>query len=140
MNQPFFSIVIPTFNRAELFPLAVRSILNQTFDDFEIIVSDNCSGDATPEVAKQFTDSRVLYVRTPEHYTIADAWEFARLHAMGRMIIMLSDDDALVKTALAHFHDESEGRGADFIFSQVAEYRDQSFPGADRNSVTCPRT
>ena len=54
MTTPFFSIVIPTFNRSDLFPYAVRSILNQTFEDFEIIISDNCSADDTPQVAKQF--------------------------------------------------------------------------------------
>jgi len=138
MNQPFFSIVIPTFNRSELFPLAVRSILNQTFEDFEIILSDNYSADPTAEVAKQFTDPRVHYVRTPQHYTIADAWEFARRHAKGELIMMLSDDDALVGTALEHFWRESERHDADFLFSRVAEYRDQSFPGPDRNSVDCP--
>lgn len=138
MAAPFFSVVIPTYNRSELFPLAVRSILQQTFENFEIIVSDNCSVDNTPEVARQFTDPRVQYVRTPQHYTISDAWEFARRHAKGELIMMLSDDDALVGTALARFRQDAELYGADFIFSRVAEYRDESFPGPDRNSVDCP--
>lgn len=138
MSQPFFSIVIPTYNRSELFPLAVQSILNQTFKDFEIIVSDNYSADPTPEVVKRFTDPRVKYVRTPVHYTIADAWEFARTHANGQFIMMLSDDDALVSSALERFADEAKNQDADFLFSSVAEYRDLSFPGIDRNSVSCP--
>ena len=138
MRAPFFSIVIPTYNRSELFPLAVRSILQQTFTDFEIIISDNFSADNTPEAAKQFTDPRVQYVRTPQHYTIADAWEFARSHAKGELIVMLSDDDALVGSALERFQQASERHDADFLFSRVAEYRDQSFPGPDRNSVDCP--
>ena len=96
MKTPFFSIVIPTFNRSDLFPYAVRSILNQTFEDFEIIISDNCSADDTPDVARQFTDPRFKYVRTPHHFTIADSWEFARSHAIGKLIFMLSDDDALL--------------------------------------------
>ena len=138
MIAPFFSVVIPTYNRSELFPLAVRSILQQTFENFEIIVSDNCSVDDTPEVARQFTDPRVRYVRTPQHYTISDAWEFARRHAKGELVLMLSDDDALVGTALERFRQESERHDADFLFSRVAEYRDESFPGPDRNSVSCP--
>ena len=138
MKTPFFSIVIPTFNRSDLFPYAVRSILNQTFEDFEIIISDNCSDDDTPETAKQFTDPRVRYVRTPRHYTIADSWEFARSNAKGKLIIMLSDDDALVGSALEQFQQQSERYDADFVFSRVVEYYDQSCPGTDRNSVTCP--
>ena len=55
---PLFSVVIPTFNRSDLFPYAVKSILNQTFQDIEIVLSDNCSGDNTREVAHQFDDAR----------------------------------------------------------------------------------
>ena len=137
--MPLFSIVIPTFNRSDLFPYAVRSILNQTFEDFEIIISDNCSGDDTPEVARQFTDPRVKYVQTPRHFTIADAWEFARSYASGKFIMMLSDDDALISTALQRFAEQSISHDADFLFSNVAEYRDRSYPGPDQNSVDCPR-
>jgi glycosyltransferase involved in cell wall biosynthesis len=136
--QPYFSVVIPTYNRSELFPLAVRSILNQTFDDYEVIVSDNGSSDATPHVATAFADPRVRYARTPRHFTIADSWEFARSQATGRFTIMLSDDDALVASALERLHQEAERHGAEFLFSKVVEYQDGSFEGADRNSVSCP--
>ena len=138
MTTPFFSIVIPTFNRSDLFPYAVRSILNQTFEDFEIIISDNCSADDTPQVAKQFEDPRFKYVRTPQHFTIADSWEFARSHALGKLIFMLSDDDALLPAALERFAYESRRHDADFLFCTPAYYRDLSYPGPDRNSVDCP--
>jgi glycosyltransferase involved in cell wall biosynthesis len=137
-ETPFFSVVIPTFNRSDLFPYAVQSILNQTFGDFEIIISDNCSEDDTPETAKQFTDPRVRYVRTPGHCSIPNSWEFARSHAHGKLIIMLSDDDALVDSALEHFHEQAQRYDAEFLFSRVVEYYDKSFPGLERNSVTCP--
>jgi glycosyltransferase involved in cell wall biosynthesis len=65
MTMPFFSVVIPTFNRGDLLPYAVQSVLKQTFEDFEIIVSDNCSSDDTPKVSKQFEDPRFRYLRTP---------------------------------------------------------------------------
>jgi len=116
MTTPFFSIVIPTFNRSDLFPYAVQSILNQTFDDFEIIVSDNCSSDDTAQVAKQFEDRRFKYVKTPSHCTIADSWEFARSHASGKFIMMLSDDDALLPEALERFAQEATKKDADFLF------------------------
>jgi glycosyltransferase involved in cell wall biosynthesis len=138
MTQPFFSIVIPTYNRSNLFPLAVRSLLKQTFPDFEIVISDNCSEDDTPQVARQFTDARVRYVRTPQHYVIADSWEFARRQATGKLIIMLSDDDAFVGTALERFAHEATRHEADFVFCAIAQYRDRSFPGPEKNSVECP--
>jgi len=51
---------------------------------------------------------------------------------------MLSDDDALVGSALEQFQRQSEGYDADFVFSRVVEYYDQSVPGLERNSVVCP--
>ncbi len=54
MTSPLFSIVIPTYNRSDLVQGAVRSVLGQTFDDFEVVVSDNCSQDDTREVIEAF--------------------------------------------------------------------------------------
>jgi glycosyltransferase involved in cell wall biosynthesis len=138
MTHPFFSIVIPTYNRSNLFPLAVRSLLAQTFEDFEVVVSDNCSTDDTPQVAREFSDKRVKYVRTPQHYVIADSWEYARRQAIGKFIIALSDDDAFVDSALDRFAHAVARYDADFVFSAIAQYRDQSFPGEEKNSVECP--
>jgi hypothetical protein len=137
MNAPLFSIVIPTYNRSELVQGAVRSVLAQTFDDFEVVVSDNCSEDDTRQVVGRFEDRRVRYVRTPRHGVIADSWEFARTQARGTLVMMLSDDDALAHDALKRFADEHRRHGADFLFSNLAEYRDRTFAGTERNTVTC---
>ena len=136
---PFFSVVIPTFNRSRLVTYAVESILRQTFDDFEVVVCDNCSTDDTGEVVGRMADPRVRYVRTPAHWVIAESWEFARTQARGSFIVMLSDDDALVPTALEAFAREIRRHEADFLFCGVSEYRDGSFPGPGRNTLSCPR-
>src|SRR5215510_6953761 len=102
-RTPLFSIVIPTYNRSDLVQGAVRSILRQTLDDFEVVVSDNCSEDDTRDVIEGFQDVRVRYVRTPTHGPIGDSWEFARSQAKGTLVMMLSDDDALVHDALERF-------------------------------------
>jgi glycosyltransferase involved in cell wall biosynthesis len=135
--QPLFSIVIPTFNRSDIVPFAIRSILAQTFEDFEIVVCDNASTDDTPRAIAGFTDTRLRYVRTPHHLVIADNWEFARSHARGTLVLMLGDDDALVATALERFAHEFRQHAADFLFSGVAEYRDRTFPGPDQNTLDC---
>jgi glycosyltransferase involved in cell wall biosynthesis len=138
MASPFFSIVIPTYNRSAIFPLAVRSVLAQTFEDFEVVVSDNCSTDDTAQRAHEFTDPRVRYVQTPQHCVIADSWEFGRRQARGEFILMLSDDDAMVNTALERFAEAAADGVTDFLFSRVATYRDSTFPGPDQNSLDCP--
>ena len=51
-QRPLFSVVIPTRNRGHLLRHALHTALNQTFDDYEIVVSDNNSSDATPQVTR----------------------------------------------------------------------------------------
>ncbi len=138
MAKPLFSIVIPTYNRQDLVPYAIELIIRQTFEDFEIIVCDNFSTDNTAAVVGQFKDSRLKYLRTPKHFVIADNWEYARAQAEGQLVLMLSDDDALVSTALEHFYREFKQHSAEFMFVTIAEYRDNSFPGPEQNILDCP--
>jgi glycosyltransferase involved in cell wall biosynthesis len=137
LSPPLFSVVIPTFNRSDIVPLAIQSVLAQTFTDFEVVVCDNASTDDTASTVKKFSDPRVRYIRTPRHLVIADNWEFARAQAKGTLIIMLGDDDALVATALERFAHEHRRHAAEFLFSAVAEYRDRTFPGPDQNTLDC---
>ncbi len=138
MAKPLFSIVIPTYNRQDLVTYAIESVIQQTFDDYEIIVCDNFSTDNTAMVVGQFKDSRIKYIRTPQHFVIADNWEYSRTQAEGELILMLSDDDALVSTALAHFYQEFKQHNSEFMFVNVAEYRDNGFLGPEQNILDCP--
>ncbi|HEX8639024.1 MAG TPA: glycosyltransferase family 2 protein, partial [Pyrinomonadaceae bacterium] len=65
MQKPFFSVVIPTRNRAQLLKHAIQSVLDQTFTDFEVIVSNNFSVDNTKEVVNSYADERVRYFEAP---------------------------------------------------------------------------
>ena len=57
--QPKFSVVIPTYNQADFLKIALKSVLDQTFQDFEVIIVNNHSTDHTLEVVRQTQDSRV---------------------------------------------------------------------------------
>ena len=138
MAKPLFSIVIPTYNRQDLLYYAIQSVLWQTFGDYEIIISDNFSTDGTASVVSQFKDSRVKYIRTPEHFVLSDNFEFARKHANGTLVIMMSDDDIFLPAMLEIFYKEYRQHNAEFLFSKLAEYKDNSFPGLERNILTCP--
>lgn len=54
MNSPFFSIILPTFNRAHTLPRALQSVAQQTFKDFELWVIDDGSTDKTTELVQKF--------------------------------------------------------------------------------------
>lgn len=102
---PFFSILLPTFNRASTLPLAIKSVLNQTYTDFELVISNGGSTDDTDEAVSRFDDSRVRYFTSPHRLSMPENYEKSISVARGKYIIFFSDDDAFVPSMLARLHD-----------------------------------
>ena len=98
---PFVSIGIPTFNRAKFLSQAIRSVLQQTFQDFEIIVSDDQSTDDTEEVVKGFGDPRVYYYRTSPRLGVPRNWNACARRARGKYFGLLPDDDVYMPEFLS---------------------------------------
>lgn len=96
-----FTIVIPTRERADTLYHTIRSVLCQTYPNFELVVMDNASADDTGEVVAGFRDPRIRYVRSPERLSMADNWELGLSHATGDYVFILGDDDALLPDGLA---------------------------------------
>ena len=67
------SVIIPTYNRADKIERAIKSVLDQTFEDFDVIVVDDCSSDNTEAVVKTITDERVKYHRLDKNQGAAGA-------------------------------------------------------------------
>jgi glycosyltransferase involved in cell wall biosynthesis len=63
VRTPRVSVCVPTCNRSGSLQTSLETILNQTFEDFELVVIDNCSDDETEQVARSVIDSRLRYVR-----------------------------------------------------------------------------
>ena len=80
--------------------MAVQSVLGQTFDDFEIVISNGGSTDNTGEVVKRFDDPRIKYLESAERLSIGDNYQAGLDHASGEYITFLSDDDAFVPQML----------------------------------------
>lgn len=55
-SKPKISVIIPTYNRANILPQTIESVLNQTFENFELIIVDDASTDNTVKVAKSFQE------------------------------------------------------------------------------------
>lgn len=94
-RKPFFSIVIPTYNRAIDLRFALFCILRQSFSDYEIVVSDNCSTDDTEDVVKKFHNRKIRYFRNPKNLLIDQSQKKAGERAKGRYIFLHGDDDFL---------------------------------------------
>lgn len=96
------SVVIPTYNRADLLPRAIGSVLNQTFDDFELIVVDDGSTDHTHDVIQEFirADQRIRYFRRENSGSPAAPRNVGIEQATGRYIAFLDHDDEWLPTKL----------------------------------------
>lgn len=91
MNKPRVSIVIPAYNQADYLAEAIASSLEQTYQDYEIIVVDDGSTDETPTVAQRFS-STIRYIRQ-ENQGLAGARNTGIRHAAGEYIALLDSDD-----------------------------------------------
>lgn len=94
--HPLVSIVIPAFNNELHIAETLNSVLDQTYPNFEVIVSDHGSKDATLEIAKEFTeDPRVSIVVCSEAGGAAANWNFVSNLAKGEFIKLVCADDLL---------------------------------------------
>ena len=89
------SVCIPTYNRANLLPYAVNSVLNQTYNDFELIITDDGSKDNTAEVVSQWNDSRIRYIRHLQNIGKSNNMRSGFDAATGEYFIKFDDDDGL---------------------------------------------
>src|SRR3990167_5082876 len=88
------SCIIPTYNKAELCQQrALKSILDQTYKDYEIIVVDDCSPDNTEEIFKNMEGVR--YFKTPRNMGVAGARNLGVKQAKGEYIVIVDDDNML---------------------------------------------
>ncbi len=107
---PNVSVVIPTYNRAGLLGRAVRSVLAQSYEDFEVIVVDDGSTDATAGVMANFEDPRVRCVRLARNTGAAAARNAGIRRARGKFLAFQDSDDEWLPSKLAK-QMEAFGRG-----------------------------
>jgi glycosyltransferase involved in cell wall biosynthesis len=101
-RSPRISVVLTTYNRTEFLPRTLDSILGQTFSDFELIVSDDCSPDKTQEVCQQYAekDLRVRYFRNSENLGMPGNLNAGIRRARSDYIANLHDGDLFRKDLL----------------------------------------
>jgi len=93
--SPLVTAVVRTYNRAVLVGRAIDSVLGQSFEDFELIVLDDCSSDNTPEVVQAYEkrDARVRYIRHERNMGTGRGFNTANGAARGKYVAYLDDDD-----------------------------------------------
>ena len=95
MPVPSVSVCIPVYNGEQFLAETVRSVLDQTYRDFELVVLDNASTDATGRIARSFRDPRVRVETNPETIFQPDNWRQAVRLCRAPLIKLLCADDLL---------------------------------------------
>lgn len=96
-GDPIASIGIPVFNGEAFLATAIESALSQNFEDYEIIISDNCSVDSTEQICRAYAHAhtRISYQRQNENIGGQGNFNYLAARARGRFITWLAHDDVL---------------------------------------------
>lgn len=120
--MPKLSIVVPTRERSDTLLHTIRTLVNQDYQDCEIIVSDNASKDDTRGVVESFSDSRIRYINTGKRVSMSENWEFALAHVKGEFVTYIGDDDGFLPGALTKAMDLLEKSQSNALIWDKAEY------------------
>jgi glycosyltransferase involved in cell wall biosynthesis len=117
-----FSIVVPTKNRADVLRHCLRTVVEQDYENLEVIVSDNYSADDTRTVVESFHDERIIYINTGGALSMKDNFEFALSHVGGGWVGFLGDDDGLMPGALKRVEEVVRLTGVRAVASSWCRY------------------
>lgn len=99
--MPTVSVIMPTYNREYVLGRAIQSVLDQTYQDFELIIVDDGSTDNTEKLVKSFNSEKISYIRQRENKGPAAARNTAIQQAKGDYIAFQDSDDEWVPEKLA---------------------------------------
>ncbi len=130
------SVCVPTYNGAAFIEEALHSILNQTYQDFELLVVDDGSTDATLDIVQSFPDPRIQVHRNPERLGIPANWNRCLELAGGEFVCLFHQDDVMLPENLECkvqllSADETVG----FVHSGVEALVDESAPSSFANWI-----
>jgi len=92
-HQPFLSICIPAYNSVELISRSIQLIIDQSFNDFEIIISDDSTNEDVFDFYNSLKDNRINYFKHRSITTATENWNFALKKSKGRYKMLLHHDD-----------------------------------------------
>lgn len=122
-----FSILLPTRNRLDLLRYAVESVRLQDYSDWEIVISDNASTEDVASFAASYADKRIRYYRTERLLPVTENWNAALERSTGDYLIMLGDDDGLMRNCLTAAHKIiGQWHHPDAVYTQALQF---AYPG-----------
>ena len=100
MENELISIIMPTYNCAKFIKETIQSVINQTYENWELVIVDDCSNDNTEEIVASFNDKRIKYHKLEKNSGAAVARTTAMKMATGNYMAFLDSDDLWKKDKL----------------------------------------
>ena len=100
MNKTSFSICIPNYNYAQYIGETIQSVLDQSYQNFEIIIADNASTDNSVKIVQSFDDKRIRLIQNRYNIGFAPNLQRVSREAKNDFMILLSSDDRMTPEAL----------------------------------------
>ena len=122
MNEPKISVVIPLYNRKFFVEECISSVLNQTFQNFEIVIRDDFSSDGVCELVEKTFSAEIFSGKIKLFRNLENIGESANVKklfsdAQGKYITILHNDDLYLPHALQHLYEVAENFNADVVHS-----------------------
>lgn len=109
IEEAKISVIMPVYRAEKYVEEAVNSILNQSFQDFELLIIDDKGGDNSVDIVRSIHDSRIRVLENDRNRGIAYATNVGLSHAQGKYIALMDDDDIAMKDRLQLEYDYLEG-------------------------------
>ena len=95
------SVIMPAYNGAKFIEQAIESVVQQTYADWELVIVEDCSTDATRALLQRYDDARIWVLYNDTNQGIAYSTNKAIAHSHGRYLALLDDDDIAMPERLA---------------------------------------
>ncbi|MEQ1697193.1 MAG: glycosyltransferase family 2 protein [Hyphomicrobiaceae bacterium] len=122
LNSPKVSVLIPTRERPDTLVKSLKTVVNQSYSNLEIIVSDNASSPETEAVVRSFECPRIRYFNTGKRISMSHNFEFALSKATGDWIAAIGDDDGLLPGGIARAVELLQASGVEAMGSLQSYY------------------
>lgn len=119
MDKGLVSIVLPVYNGERFLSESIDSIIAQTYQNWELIIIDDCSSDNSPEIAKNYAkkDTRIMYYRNEQNLKLPRSLNRGFSLSKGEYLTWTSDDNMYLPDALYKMVNAMKAQQAEFVFA-----------------------
>lgn len=122
MSDTMISVILPVYNAEKYLRSTIRSVLNQTYSEFEIIAVNDGSTDHSLDILKEFADSRIRII-DKQNTGVSDTRNVGIEAAKGKYVCFLDSDDCLSPWYLQRMYDAATEKNADMVVCSYTPFR-----------------